>query len=296
MKPKDLAEMMALAAIWGASFLFMRVAVPDFGTWALVWVRVGSALLVLWPLLLQRGEWGAMRAHWKPIAVVGVTNSALPFLCFAYAAMSITAGLSAILNATTPLWAALIAAWWLKDRLTPARIAGLAVGFASVVWLAWDKASFKPGGTGWAVLACLAATSMYGFSASWTKKRLTGVPAVTLATGSQLSAAVVLLLPALLHWPATQPGALAWSAALALGVFCSAVAYIMYFRLLARIGPARAVSVTFLIPVFAVLWGGMLLGEAVTPSMLLGGLVILVGTALAMGLWPRPAPAIGDKL
>jgi len=288
MRRRDIAELLALAAVWGASFLFMRMGAAAFGPVALAAVRVVGASLFLMPLLAMRGELGALRTHWKPILVVGLTNSALPFLCFSYAALSISAGLSAIFNATAPLWGALIAWLWLKDRLTPWRIAGLCIGFAGVLGLAWQKASFQPGAdglaTGWAVLACLLGTLLYGFSANFTKKRLDRVPPMALAAGSQLAAALALALPGLVFRPAQIPGAGAWAPAIALALLCTGVAYVMYFRLIANAGPANALSVTFLVPAFAVLWGALFLHESLTPEMVAGCAVILVGTALATGL------------
>ncbi len=177
MRPRDVAELVALAALWGGSFLFMRVAAPQFGPFALVFLRVAGAALLLVPLVAMRGELAALRRHWRPIAVVGFVNSALPFLCFAYAALSITAGLSSIFNAATPLFGAAIVAWlWLGDRMTPPRIAGLAIGFAGVFWLGWDKADFRPGGSAWAIGACLLATMSYGIAPSLTKRHLGAVP------------------------------------------------------------------------------------------------------------------------
>lgn len=292
MKPSDLSELLLLAALWGASFLFMRLGAGEFGPFALAAVRVAVATACLMPLALWQGHWPALRRHWKPIFVVGLLNSALPFLCFSYAALSITAGLSSIFNATTPLWGAVVAWLWLRDKLTPARVLGLVIGFAGVVGLAWDKASFKPGvdGTspGWAVLACLAATLLYGIAASATKRYLTGVPPLAVATGSQLSAALVLAVPAMLLWPAAPISAKAWSAVLLLGLLSTAVAYFLFFRLIANIGPANAIAVTFLIPVFAVLWGWLFLGETVTPAMVIGSAVIVLGTSLSTGFWkPR---------
>ena len=290
MKRADAIELTGLAAIWGASFLFMRMGAAEFGPVALAAVRVWGATLFLLPLLMLRRQGGALRTHWRPIFVVGLTNSALPFLCFSYAALSITAGLSSIFNAATPLFGALIAWAWLRDKLTPARMAGLAIGFLGVLWLAWDKASFKPGASsGWAVLACLAATLLYGFSGSFTKRFLTGVPPLAVATGSQLSSALLLAVPALVWWPAAMPSLTAWSAAALLAVGCTGIAYILFFRLIAHIGPANALSVTFLIPVFAVLWGWLFLHEGLTPQMLLGCAVILLGTSLTTGVLKPPA-------
>jgi len=297
MKSADAAEFIALAALWGASFLFMRMGAAEFGPVALAAVRVVGASLFLLPVLAWRHELPALRANWKPIFIVGITNSALPFLCFSYAALTISAGLSSIFNATTPLFGTLFAALWLKDRLTPSRIAGLAIGFCGVLWLVWDKAGVSNGDAASAIAACLAATVLYGFSASYTKKRLHGVPPMALAAGSQLAASVVLLPPAIALWPATMPGTTAWSAALLLALLCTGVAYVLYFRLIAHIGPANAVSVTFLIPAFAVLWGALVLGEAVSSTMLASCAVILAGTALSTGVLrlPSSAPASSPR-
>jgi drug/metabolite transporter (DMT)-like permease len=290
MKAADGGELLTLAALWGASFLFMRVGAPEFGPIVLVALRVGGAALCLLPLLHWRGQTAQLRRHWRPIFVVGMTNSALPFLCYGYAALSISAGLASIFNAASPLFGALIAWLWLKDRLTPSRIVGLAIGFAGVTWLAWDKAGFKPGGSGWAVVACVAATLMYGVSASYAKKRLAGIEPLAVAAGSQLAATLVLALPALWWWPATPPSATAWGAVALLAVLCTAVAYVLYFRLIGRIGPANAIAVTFLIPAFAVFWGWWFLDEHVAPAMVVGCAVILIGTGLATGVLRLPSP------
>ena len=286
--PRNYLELVVLAAIWGASFLFMRMGASDFGPAGLAFLRGAGACALLLPLLVWRGEWGALRANWGRIALVGLTNSALPFMCFAYAALALNAGLSAVFNATTPLWGALIAWFWLRDRLSGSRVLGLALGFAGVAWLAWDQAGIKANtqgvSPGQAALACVGATCLYGFSASFTKRYLAGIPAMALAAGSQLSTAAVLAAPALLTWPAQSPQAHSWFAALALALLCTGIAYVLYFRLLARLGPAQAMSVTYLIPMFAMLWGALVLGEALTPVVIGAGGVILLGTALTTGL------------
>lgn len=298
MKPRDRIELLVLAALWGASFLFMRLAAPSFGPIPTVWLRVAVAAAMLLPLLVMRGEAGALRRHWKAIAIVGLTNSALPFACYAYALLSLTGSLAAVFNAATPLFGALIAWVWLGDRLSPPRALGLAIGFAGVFALAWDKASFKGDAqslqTTLSVAACLLATLSYGWSASYTKRHLVGVPPMALAAGSQIAAALVWTLPAAFTWPSAMPDAAAWGAALLLGVGCTGLAYILYFRLIASAGPAHALTVTYLVPAFAVLWGVTLLGETATPAMLAACAVILVGTALATGLLPRtPRPVRG---
>ena len=288
MKPTDVAELFGLAALWGASFLLMRIGAGDFGPFALSAVRVTGATLLLLPILKMHGQIGALRRHWRPIFVVGLTNSALPFLCFSYAALSITGGMSAIFNSASPLFAALIARLWLRDTLTPARIAGLAIGFGGVLWMAWDGASFKAGGSGWAIVACLLATLCYGWSPNYTKKRLGGVPPLAIAAGSQLAAALFLALPAFVWWPQHRLSATSWFSAAVLAFACTGLAYIIYFRLIAHVGPANAIAVTFLIPAFAVAWGWMFLGEGITLRMVAGCAIIFLGTALATGLvrWP----------
>ena len=286
MKPRDLADLIGLAAIWGASFLFLRMGAAEFGAVALSAVRVGGAALFLLPLLLARRQWSALREHERPIFVVGLVNSALPFLLFSAAALSISAGLSGIFNAASPLFAALVARLWLGERLDASRIAGLAIGFAGVAGLAAAKASFAPGvaGTGWAVLACIGGAALYGVGANYTRRRLAGVPPLAVAAGSQLSATLLLALPALLWWPEKMPSATSWGAAALLAVVCTGLAYILYFRLIARVGAGNAITVTFLIPAFAVGWGWLILDEGVTLAMLAGCAVILTGTAMATGL------------
>jgi len=296
MRPLDFGELLLLAALWGASFLFMRLSAPEFGPVALSALRVGMATLVLLPLLFWRGQAAVLRAHWRTIAVVGVVNSALPFVLFSIAALAINAGLSAIFNATAPLWGAVIAWLWLGDRMTRLRIAGLAVGFAGVLWLAWDSASFKPGEHGVsavvAIAACLGATLCYGFAANYTKRKLSGVASLALAAGSQLAATIALALPALWWWPPVMPSATAWASVAGLALLCTALAYLLYFRLIDRLGAARAITVTFLMPLFAAAWGAIFLSERLTPTMLVGCAVILLGTALTTGaLSTRARPA-----
>ncbi|GIX53014.1 DMT family transporter [Sphaerotilus sulfidivorans] len=291
MTPRDLLDLTLLAALWGGSFLFMRYAVPDFGVVPLIWLRVALASVCLLPLLLMKGQLGALRERAGAVAVMGLFNSGLPFLLIAWATLSITAGLASIMNAMTPVFTALIGALWLGDRLDGRRSLGLLLGLAGVALLAADKADFRPGGSGWAIVAMLLATACYGFAANHTRRYLQGVPALVNATGTQLVSALVLLPPALWSWPERMPGLGPWLAALVLGVACSALAYVLFFRLIARVGASRAVTVTFLVPVFGTLWGALFLGEPVTASMLAGGAVVLLGTGLATGvIGGRPGP------
>ncbi len=287
MQPRDALTLVALAALWGASFLFMRLGARDFGAVALAALRVAIASAVLLPLLTARGEWPVLRRHWRAVLAVGVLSSALPFVLFGHAALTLGAGTMSIFNATTPLWGALVAWLWLRDALTPLRIAGLALGFAGVLGLAWSQAGAAAGASSanaLAIAAALGATLSYGIAASATKRHLTGVAPVALAAGSQFAAAAVLAVPALLAWPTAAPASTAWAAVAGLGVLSTGLAYILFFQLIARVGPANAIAVTYLIPVFAMLWGWLLLGERVTAPMLAGAAVVLAGTALATGV------------
>jgi drug/metabolite transporter (DMT)-like permease len=286
-------DFLLLAAIWGSSFLFTRIGVVEFGALPAAAMRVFVATAVLLPLVWMRGMGPQLRQHAKPIFLIGILNSAIPFACFSFALLSITTGLSAILNATVPLFGALVAWFWLKDRPTGSRIVGLAIGFAGVAMLAWDKASFKPDASGvapaWAVLACLFATICYGIAANAAKRYLGGLPSLVTATGSQLGASIALILPALWFWPAQTPSLRAWLSLIALGVLCTGIAYVLYFRLIEQAGPARALAVTFVVPVFAIFYGALFLGESVTSWMIICGVVIVCGTALSTGLLKLPS-------
>jgi drug/metabolite transporter (DMT)-like permease len=287
-------EFILLAAIWGASFLLMKLGAADFGPFLTAFLRVLLASVFLLPLLIWRGQFDALKKNYKTILFVGMLNSGIPFALFAFAVLHITTGLTSILNATVPLWGALVAWIWLKDKPASSRLLGLAIGFAGVAALSWDKASFKPGASttagvgfdsaGMAVLACLLATLCYGLAASYTKKYLAGIPPLASATGSQIGAALLLAVPGLMSMPAQAPGASAWLAIVLLAFFCTALAYILYFRIIERAGPARAVAVTFLIPVFGVAYGAILLHEKITLTMIICGVIIVLGTALATGV------------
>ena len=285
-------EFLLLAMIWGASFLFMRTAAVEFGALLTAGLRVGIAALFLLPLLLLKGQGPVLRAHWKPVFLIGVFNSALPFALYAFAVQHITTGLSSILNATVPLFGAMVAWVWLGDRPTLSRAIGLGIGFLGVLLLAAGEASFKPNASGiaplWAVAACLLATWSYGLSANFAKRFIPHVPPLATATGSQMGATLALLVPSLLTLPSVSPSLQAWGALVVVGVVSTGIAYILYFRLIDQTGPARALTVTFLVPVFAIAYGVVLLGEHITPWMIACGVVIVLGTGLASGLLQLP--------
>ncbi|MBN3846886.1 DMT family transporter [Paraburkholderia sp. Ac-20342] len=297
MKARNLLQLMILAALWGASFLFIRIGVNDFGVAPLMALRVGIGAIFLTIVLLARRPLQQsatlLRTRALPLLVVGILNSAAPFCLFAYAELTLSAGVTSVINASTPLWGALVGFLWLRDRLSTLRTLGLAVGFLGVLMLVWDQivapdgSPATPATVALAAAAALGATLLYGIAANYTKRYLTGVDALTIAAGTMLGATIVLLPLAVIDWPAAPISLRAWGAVIGLGVACTGIAYMMFFHLVAVIGPARTITVTFVIPVFGILWGALFLGEAVSPGMLEGCAVILLGTALATGVVKR---------
>jgi len=287
MSPSDILQIIAMAAVWGGSFLFLRLATPDFGPIPLIAIRVAVSALFLLPVLLWRP---ALRAEFRQnmgkLFMLGLINAAIPFPLFAYSTLFVTAGFASIINATAPLFAALVAGVWLRDRITIGGFLGLIVGFGGVVLLVGGLPDARPGAL-LAVSGSLFASFLYGVSASFVKRHLAGVNAWVTTIGSFGFAALMLAPLAAWTWPAVTPAAAAWIPVLLLAVVCTAIPNIYYFRLVLRVGPGKAMSVAFLIPVFGILWGALVLGESVTLAMLGGGAVVLLGTALVVGIVGR---------
>jgi len=291
MRGRDLTDLLVLAAVWGASFLFIRMAVGEFGPFALIELRVGVGALSLLPFVFLAGKGLQIVKHWKVLVVSGTLNAALPFTFYAYAAQVLGAGYLSVINAVTPAWVAVIAWVWFRDRLPRLSIAGLLVGFAGIVVLVWDKLFLNVASTSTdtdaaqllGTLAALCAPVCYGVAANHAKRFLTGVDPIVNAAGSMTGAAVVLLPFAIYTWPPTAVSFQAWAATMLLAVLCTGLAYIMFFRLLASVGPTKAVTVTFLVPVFGVFWGAFLLHEPLTMQIMAGAAIVLAGSALVIG-------------
>ena len=286
----DIARLLTLAALWGGSFAFMRFAVPVMGPLWLAASRVTLAFLALFAFALLRRNVPALRERWRDFLVVGVVNSALPFALFCFAAQYVGGSTATVLNATSPFFATIVAAIWLKERITPAKVAGMMLGICGVgLLVGWQPAALT-GNVLLAVIACLAAALCYGVASVYAKARMAGVPSFATALYSQLAAAIVLapMLP-LVPLPSELTPLVAVNV-VALALASTAVAYLLYFRLISAIGPARALTDTFLIPPFGMLWGWAFLGETIGANMLTGCALILTGTWLALRSGRRPLP------
>lgn len=273
---RGLAELLLLGAIWGGSFLLMRVAVPAFGALPLVELRLLAGTVVLLPFAVV--AWRRLRPLLGRLALVGLLNSAVPFVLFACAAAHAPAAVGAIANSLTALFAVLVAWLMFGERIGVRRGIGLVCGLAGVVVLVAGRDAGL--GSAWAALAGTTAALCYAVAANLVRRWLGGLPPTATAAAT-LAFSTVLLAPlALAQWPVVPPPPLAWLCALGLGVLCTGLAYALYFRLLARVGPARAATVTYLVPLFGVAWAWALLDEPLTPAMALAGLLILGGVAL----------------
>jgi drug/metabolite transporter (DMT)-like permease len=281
-RPADAARLAALAAIWGASFIFIRVAVVPLGPVATAEIRVALAAVTLLAWLAFAGIRLGLREHWRLYLAVGTLNSAAPFALWSFSAVYLPASYLVVLNATSPLSGALVSAVWLRERITGRAALGLAAGVAGVAMLVGLGPVRPTPAVLWAIAAGAFAALLYAVAAAYMKRRSDHAHPAAVATGSQLGATLVLAPLVAPLAPVAWPTPAEWAAVVALGVVCTAVAYLLYFRLIADIGPTRALTVTFLIPLFGMLWGALFLGEAITPVMAAGCALVLAGTALIL--------------
>ncbi len=287
MKLSEALELLLLSALWGGSFLFIRVAAPALGPVWLIELRLSLTVLLLLPLVIRLGLWTEIRKHWLSLLIMGGLGLAAPFTLISFASLSLSAGFTSILNATTPLFGAVVAAIWLREKLTRIQMLGLGLGFAGVVVLVGLKATLSSSFL-IAVGAGLLASLMYAISSPYAERTLVGIRPLAIAVGSQMGGAIWLI-PALPFTVPTQTPSLAVVASVfGLSGFSTALAYTLFFRLIQRIGSTRVLTVTYLIPLFAIAWGALLLGEAVTMSMLGGGLLVLLSVAIANGIFTQP--------
>lgn len=285
MRISDFLQLLLLSALWGSSFLFIRVAVPVLGPIWLIQFQVLLAGLVFLPVLIQLGLLYQIRRNLIPLIVTGCINSAAPFSLFAFASLSLPAGFTSILNATTPLFGIVIASVFLKEKLTTTRMIGLILGFIGVVVFVGWKAISATSTFLLAVSAGLSAALMYAIAAPYAQKKFPGVSSLVVATGSQLSAAFLLLPVLPFTIPQQMPSITVVMAVIALALLSNAFARVLYFQLIENIGSTKTLTVNYLVPVFAMLWGALILKETVTVSMILGCSLILLGTAIANDLF-----------
>jgi drug/metabolite transporter (DMT)-like permease len=284
MKPRDFGALVLLGALWGSSFLFIRVAAPVLGPFVLMDVRVGLAVAALSLYAVAISCLPKLWFRWKEFLTIGAFNAAIPFSLIAAAEINLTASLAAILNATTALFTALVATAWIGEELTVRKVLGLLMGIVGVtVLVGWDPLPLN-GIVLLSVGASLLAAFSYALGGVYAKRTFAGIPSLSMAIGQQMGAAVLLLPLAALTLPPEPPPLPAALSALALALLCTALAYLLYFRLIANVGPTKTLTVTFLSPVFGLLFGVMLLGEPVGIGTFLGLGIILSSVALVTGI------------
>ena len=288
MRPQDLARLTALAAMWGASYLFMRYAVPHVGAVLMIELRVLIAGLALLAFLHATGGAVGWREHWRALLFVGAIGLALPFVLIAQALTAIDASTAAILNALSPLFASIVAAIWIRDPITPAKAAGIALCLAgTAVLVGWTPAPMSARELVAAGMS-VAATALYGYTIVFTKVKLKSASPMGTAAGTLLMAAAVMLPFTPVTRDLSSVPFMAWAAVLALAIVSTTVAFIFYYRLIADVGPVKAITVTLLVPIFGMVWGVIFLGEPVTAGRLAGCAIILAGCSLILGLVRLP--------
>ena len=286
MRRADLVRLICLAALWGGSYAFMRVVAPVLGGFCTMWLRISIAGVVLLGYALLTREDLKFPVWWKKYLFIGLLNSALPFGLIAFAMKTLPTGYGAMLNAMAPLFAALFAALMMGERLKGLRVLGLALGLVGVATIVNLGPVALNAQTLIAIGAMTIATCSYGFIIVYTKKHMQPAPNMGLAVGSMLLPALLLMPVGFNSIPAVMPATNVVLSLLALAVFCSAIAYLLYFRLIRDVGPTKAISVTFLVPVFGVLWGAIFFGESLNGGAVAGGVIVLIGVALVLGILP----------
>lgn len=284
----QLAALLALSAIWGASYIFIRVAVEPFGPFLLMFSRVAISAVILLGYARLRGMWLDLLRHWRKFLVLGFLGSAMPFVLIAWAELTVTASMAAILMSTTPLFATLVAAVGLGEKLTASKLLGALLGIIGVTITVGGSALSLDTDVIAASAALLLATLCYALGGVFAKRYLTGLSHMALSSGQLLSAAILLAPVSLADLPLQPPPLDAALALLALAILCTAFAYQLYYYLIISAGPTKALTVTLLIPVFGVLMGGVLLQEPISSGMLIGLVIVLFSVGLVTGMISPP--------
>lgn len=280
MQASHFLKLLLLGAIWGASFLFIKGSVVDFGIFPLVELRALGAALILLPITYIYKHQSQLLKFWKSITFVAVFNTMIPFCLFNYGLIYVDTGLAAILNATAPMFGTVIAYLYIKETIGKLGLLGVLTGFVGVVVISMEQTS-TDSATGLAILALLFAAFCYGIAAVFIKRHLASANAFVVAGGSQLASAILLLPLAIIYFPAAMPSASSWFHALMLSFLCTGIALFLYFDLIAKVGASKAIMVGYLIPLFGIVWGALFLNEQLSSIVLIGGAMILIGVMLA---------------
>ena len=289
MRGQDLARLVALGAMWGASYLFMRVAVPHMGAVLMIELRTLVAGLLLAAFLYATGGSANWRKHWRAYLFNGVVGTAVPFALIAQALHTIDASTAAILNALVPLFATVIAAAWIREPITPAKAGGIALSIAGTAVLVGWTPTPMTGAELFAASLSVVATILYGLNIVFTKVHLREASPRGISAATLLLAAAALAPFTPLDRDFAAIPANAWLALAALAIVSTTLAFIYYYRLIADIGPVKASTVTLLVPVFGMVWGIAFLGEPAAPGRIAGAAIILFGCALILGLVRLPS-------
>ena len=283
---RDYIELLILSAIWGSSFLFLRIASPEFGPIFLIEMRVASGLIVLLPICLLLGKIQELKENWKMIFILSLSNMTIPFCLFAYSALNMGAGVLSIINATVPFFTAIIAFLVYQQRMTRYGLIGLMVGFMGVAVLVFDPSESSGVTNDLAIPSALFACVLYGVALNIVSHKLQGVSGISITTGALFFSTIVLIPFAVIERPEVMPQGSVWFSVLALGVVCTGFGYILFYRLIARIGSQQAIMTTYLIPIFSILWGNLFLSESITLFMIFGGMLVLMGVGMTTGRLP----------
>lgn len=281
----DLGLLLFLGAVWGGAFLFLRVASPEVGPVWVAEIRIALAAVIL-AIVAGRRTLAVARGRLLDLAIVGVTFSALPFSLIAFATLTLPTGYGALINASTPLFTALLGVAWLGQRLSGRVVAGLVAGLAAVLVLVGLSPLELGPRTLLAVAAALGTALSYAFAGTFVRRRLHDVGGTELATAQLVSGAILLLPIALLSGPPGVPSGAGAASVLAIATLSTALAWPLFFRVLSRTTPTAASTVTFIVPAFGIAWGALALGEPIGPELVLGFGLIMVSLVLVLGLRP----------
>ena len=284
MSPIQLAQFLIMSAFWGASYIFLYIATPEFGVMPLLTIRTGFALLFLLPFILIKNRQAELFEHWRPLLIFAVTGAVIPFSLISYSMLHATSGYASLMSATTAIFSAIIGYFWLKESITRLAIFGIIIAFAGIFVLTQDKQSVSQTAGLMPVFAVSVAAISYAFSGHFSKLYLSGISKTVVTGGTQLYATLITLPFSIVLLPDVLPSVDAWLSVFVLGVVCTGWAFFTFFKLIDEVGVSKTISSTYLIPVFGILWGCLFLDEKITFHIVVGIVTILSGVALTTGL------------